>query len=508
MQKTKLWMDILHKYDNLKNGEKEAYREEIMEMYNISKDKFYRLMKENNLIINGYQPNRKTRRDKGVSKISRDTVESILEIQIKLSQGGKNIVAAEFALDEAFRLGYIKEPIPVTTYRRLLKQYGLNNITKRCSRFEAVDCNIMHQFDWTGSKNMVMDKNNLVEIAQAWQKGKRHEAVLSGKRLWLIGIVDDHSRYCYAEYVYSAGEDVEKSLNFLGRAWKSMGSIPYKIYLDNGSTHKDSEFLVRMAALDIKVPGTMPGNSKSRGKVEAKMKFLNHLDLIIANKIRDIDSVTVANINEMLFEEIAKYNKRRHPRYRKQAKDAIYKASKTTRPITFDNLIRILDKLGERKVSPYGTIIYKAPWADISNEYKIIIPKEMKRNFSLIGQKVILLKSLNGEFYIRDKDSNKFMLEVFAPNAVTKDEQEFNKAPATEFEKSQKEMKENPINFKTEFKSNEPEEDNFDIISESFKNKKESDNDDDDDIILDTLTSENSSKKSHYLDRIGEDVWN
>lgn len=101
---------------------------------------------------------------------------------------------------------------------------------------------------------------------QLWVGDALHGPVVAGRKTYLFGFLDDHSRLLVG-HRFGYAEDTVRLAAALRPALASRG-VPESIYVDNGSAFIDAWLLRACAKLGIKLVHSAPGRPQGRGKIE------------------------------------------------------------------------------------------------------------------------------------------------------------------------------------------------------------------------------------------------
>lgn len=255
---------------------------ETADLYGISIDTLYRLLREQS------RPKSLRRTDRGEPrKLSSKEMENYCEIiaafKIRTTnKKGRHIstvrtieILEKYGVDTPN--GFVQPPkglLTKTTVNRYLKTWGYDHerMTRQppAVRFQADNSNDCWQFDLSSS--------DLKHITHpSWIEPGRGNPLLM-----LYSVVDDRSGMCYQEYHCVYGENVEAALRFLFNAMTAktdtkspFQGIPATIYADNGPISKSQIFQTVLSYLGINLITHMPKGSdgrrvtaRSKGKVE------------------------------------------------------------------------------------------------------------------------------------------------------------------------------------------------------------------------------------------------
>ena len=198
--------------------ERKLLIEETANLYGISKDTLYRLLREQS------RPKSLRRADRGQPrKLSQSEMESYCEVIAAFKIRTSNKKGRHLSTTRAIELleeygvdtpnGFVQPPqglLTKTTVNRYLKTWGYDQerMTRQppAVRFQADDSNDCWHFD--------LSPSDLKHIAQpAWVEPGRGNPLLM-----LYSVVDDRSGMCYQEYHCVYGENVSAALRFLFNA--------------------------------------------------------------------------------------------------------------------------------------------------------------------------------------------------------------------------------------------------------------------------------------------------
>jgi putative transposase len=101
---------------------------------------------------------------------------------------------------------------------------------------------------------------------EIWVGDALHGPVIAGRKTYLFGFLDDHSRLLVG-HRFGFAEDTVRLAAALRPALASRG-VPSAVYVDNGSAFIDAWLLRACAKLGIKLIHSTPGRPQGRGKIE------------------------------------------------------------------------------------------------------------------------------------------------------------------------------------------------------------------------------------------------
>ena len=319
-----------------------------METYQISKGQVYTLAESG-----GYQSRKKQRKDKGIPRcgITDDDIKLVAGMQKATKRRNKKMLmptTVALGVLNNVRKAEGKEEIQVTpsTVNRYLREKGrsrkqmLKNWTTDdhqtpafCISLKAEFVNEWHVFDITPCiQYYFKPKKGLAQHDQNLElyPGKLENFKKIGAHLHRYVLIDVKSHCYFFKYYYSKGENLADLLDFLYSAWSfkekfPFCGVPFNLYADKGAANK-SQFLRSVAdRLGIDLHHHKAGNSRAKGIVEERMKYLQeHFESLMA--FRHVTSIE--EVNKWSFEFCVMDNATK-----------IHKRMKTTRLARWTSLI-------------------------------------------------------------------------------------------------------------------------------------------------------------------------
>lgn len=101
---------------------------------------------------------------------------------------------------------------------------------------------------------------------ELWTGDALHGPLLAGRRCYLFGFIDDHSR-CLTGYRFGLAEDTLRLEAALRQGLAARG-LPRMLYVDNGSPFASQQLARAAAVLGIRLVHSRAGEAASRGKIE------------------------------------------------------------------------------------------------------------------------------------------------------------------------------------------------------------------------------------------------
>lgn len=285
----------------------------------------------------------KEREDKGTSrKINEEnktTIKKIIEDYPFLS------CAAIYRL--LLSSGTIRLDIAEQTVRKYIKDNNLKtaeNLPEPRKKFEKEHVNMLWISDFMHGPNII-------------QAGKN-------KKVFLCGIIDDHSRVLVSAKFFFHENSV--SLEIALKEGILRFGLPSVFYCDNGSVYTNSHVQLACARLGIALVHSRPYDSPSRGKIERFWKTIRacFLPLLKLHEINGLDELNIL-FDAWLDKE---YNKAFHhgidmrpmDRYMSDLKNIIIKR---VPPVELDTafLKTIKRKVKNDSTISFGGILYETP---------------------------------------------------------------------------------------------------------------------------------------------------
>lgn len=101
---------------------------------------------------------------------------------------------------------------------------------------------------------------------ELWLTDALHAMMVAGRKTYLFGVLDDHSRMLVG-YRFGYAEDTVRLAAALRPALAARG-VPENLYCDNGSAYIDTWLMRACAKLGVKLVHSTPGRPQGRGKIE------------------------------------------------------------------------------------------------------------------------------------------------------------------------------------------------------------------------------------------------
>jgi putative transposase len=183
----------------------------------------------------------------------------LLELAAALKREAPMRTSAQIAeiLRATSHPGQPRVPSPATIRRyfhRIGLHLGLEERPQVFGRFEAAAPNLL----WTGDA--------------------LHGPTVDGRKTYLFGFIDDHSR-CLVGYRWGLAEDTLR-LEAALRAGLSARGVPAALYVDNGSAFASKQLERACAVLGIRLIHSRPGQPAGRGKIERAFRTVREQFLV------------------------------------------------------------------------------------------------------------------------------------------------------------------------------------------------------------------------------------
>jgi len=115
-------------------------------------------------------------------------------------------------------------------------------------------------------------------INEIWTADTLHGPKIAGRKAYVQGIIDDHSRLL-VDYQCVYHDDAARFMTLFRHAIATHG-IPSTLYVDNGAAFIDEALLRTCARLGIRVTHSAPGEPEGRGKVERMFRTVREQFLV------------------------------------------------------------------------------------------------------------------------------------------------------------------------------------------------------------------------------------
>src|SRR5574343_16652 len=320
--KQALGKEIANKLNHAGRKERREIVQYYVETYRISMGQVYALAK-----AGGSPSYKKSRKDKGIIRcgITNDDLKLIAGMQkVTKRRNKKTLMPTTVALEvlNNVRKAEGKEEIDATpsTINRHLRTQGksrkqmLKNWTTDdhktpafCMSLKAEFLNEWHVFDITPCiQYYFKPKKGLAQHDQNLElyPGKLENFKKIGAHLHRYVLIDVKSHAYFFKYYYSKGENLADLLDFLYSAWSykeqfPFCGVPFNLYADKGAANK-SQFLRSVTdRLGISLHHHKAGNSRAKGIVEERMKYLQeHFESLMAFR----HATSAEEVNRWSFE--------------------------------------------------------------------------------------------------------------------------------------------------------------------------------------------------------------
>lgn len=243
----------------------------------------------------------------------------------------------ELSMDQAVKLAIENKLIPknmkdvsISTFNRILRNFGLNKRERRIQRFQALYPNQLHHLDASSSGIFYVDRtlpdgDYVLKINPHLSKRYKNKPVKNPDRLraWVYGLTDDYSGVHIARYVAATGESLGDNLNFLSWAWsknedKLIFGLPERVKADQGPMMKGKAAQDFINRLGIKIDPSPPYAKKGHGKIERPWRTQwqrFEKPFYVVNDWKNFE-ITLNELNRRFFIYLEELNNRLH-RYEK-----------------------------------------------------------------------------------------------------------------------------------------------------------------------------------------------
>ncbi len=283
---------------------------------------------------------RKPRSDRGKTAVAEADIRAVEGIKLQAwRRGGRNL-PTHATLDILRARGLING-LSISTANRLMAQRRVT-AERGYARFEAARPNDIHHIDFSGSKYfrpVCVDGAWLAEVRpRPVRKDEQIQRGDGGMRLWVLSLIDDHSRVARMQYVLSPGESAMALIPFLQHAWgaspgdgatASVGEfrgLPETILTDNGPAFRSSAVAAMIRAIDqglrregldgIRWTTRSEYDKQTGGKVERPFRTLFSGFELRFLPTHEKARIPISVLNEKLSSWVAGQNARPHPNYK------------------------------------------------------------------------------------------------------------------------------------------------------------------------------------------------
>ena len=290
-----LAIEIAERLSTAQPRERGEIVEYYMKTYGLSKSHVYRIAS-----MYGFSSGRKERADRGKSRLKEEELKLLAGMMKQTRRKNKTmlmpVTAALNILNRIRRLdGDDTLDVHPATVRRHLKRLNMSKremlsswttddhkIPSLCVSLKAEFPNQTHIFDITPCiQYFFKPRKGLTQWDMNLElyHGKPENYKKIQRHLLRYVLVDLKSGVYFFKYYYSAGENLADLLDFLYSAWSTKEDfpfcgVPFNLYADKGAANK-SQFLRSVCErLGINLLHHTPGNSRAKGIVEERMKFI------------------------------------------------------------------------------------------------------------------------------------------------------------------------------------------------------------------------------------------
>lgn len=271
---------VIPALNNAKHGEKRQIIERAAQHLGISLPSVYRELSEA-----GHDTSRKTRSDRGSSKVTDDEVKFVANLMIQTTKKtGKRELTVKTAKEIAMANGVLKTKVSEARLAAVMRDMGchpdqLNRPTPH-THILTPHPNYLWQIDASTCVLFYL-KNGSVAIMDERkynQKKPQNLLKLTQHRVTRYLAVDHFSATFYVEYVHGV-ESSENFITFLLNAMQQrekypFHGVPFKLYFDAASAHQAQTSKSLLDWLDIDYKNHTPGNARATGSVEVHQNIV------------------------------------------------------------------------------------------------------------------------------------------------------------------------------------------------------------------------------------------
>ena len=274
----------------------------------------------------GFKSGRKPRIDKGQLKngVSTQQVEFIAGLKYTTSRQVKGQIMPTWrAIQIAEDNGILeKGQVTTETMNRILKERKLSKahleVDDSHIGLRSLHPNHVHQFDPSICIQYYLKDGGLGITRMTemeFNKNKPENYLKIKTRLYRYVLVDHFSGAFFFYYYDAKGENQLNLFDFLQRAWGHKNDerypfrgVPSILMMDAGSANKSKAVLSMLEHLDVQMPPTMPGNSRTRGSVEG---FHNNLEGAFESALRLEPAYDIETLNKWALDFAIWHNSER-----------------------------------------------------------------------------------------------------------------------------------------------------------------------------------------------------
>lgn len=352
--------------------------------------------------------------EKWVSTYKRFGFDSL--IPIERSDKGTSRVLSDVAIERIFQL---KNQFPRINATLIHKQLIHENLVKSNVNVCSVQRYIKNN-DLKDARNPnLRDRKAFEEDAfgKMWQADTKYLPHITedgvSRRVYCIGIIDDHSRLELKSELFYA----DNAVNFQKVLKNSIAAygLPQKLYVDNGCSYANEQLSLICGELGIALIHTKVRDGASKGKRERSWRTLDTrwTDMIDFSKISSLDE-----LNQMYREYIREYNTTVHsainctPYERYQnTKDQVRKP-RSSEWLDECFLNRIKRKVRNDATISINNDMYDVPMEFIRQKVEVrYIPNDMNSAFIYFNGKKYPIHRTNKTENCRTKRQNDIILD-------------------------------------------------------------------------------------------------
>ncbi len=348
---------------------------------------------------------RKPRSDRKKTSVPEKDVLVLEGYKLKTLQRTGGQVPTHQALRYLMDRGEISNGLTVSTANRIIRQRRV--ITERAyARFEANSPNDLHHVDFSGSeffRPVFRDGEWFAEVRPRPLRGdEKVERGDMGMRLWVLSLIDDHSRIMRAEYVISPGESAIALIPFLQAAWARQEGDPFcglpkAVISDNGPAFRSTAFHAMVRAIDeglrregLEGMSWQPRSAYDKqvgGKVERPYRTIwsSFERVFVAD--HEGAQIPMDTLAGLFSSWVAEQNERSHPTYRKLSCMQVWRRSTASIREVPPDLLSLTFHRDVRTVTRDGCIHFQDEVLRVGGD--------------LAGLKVEVLWNFKGEVYAK-----------------------------------------------------------------------------------------------------------
>jgi hypothetical protein len=223
-----------------------------------------------------------------------------------------------------------------------IEEMKLKNQSRHCpGHYRKGAPREMYHMDFTTSRYLKHIGNGILKITNERYTRKNTDEDGNKVRLWIGGVIDDHSNVIYYEYVLTLGESAIAAQDVILNAFRRkdgetvLQGLPQQIYLDRGPGFRDEGFRAGLEGIAVTVKfgddiidrrtgkRTNQTNKGAHGKIERMHEVVKNdfeqellLGTLDGCDLKAGSHISLNELNPLIRKWCADYNMNTHPEYK------------------------------------------------------------------------------------------------------------------------------------------------------------------------------------------------